>query len=200
MRMSSRRKAPVDILRTCFALAAISALLGMAGCAGAPPQDFDLHAASAHVRALRAASIYIDLPTAAPPLDSEMLVVREGGDRLTCLHGAQWADRLTLLVQNRAMQTFENAGLLGKLHVSGEAAQVRLALAIRRFDIDAPTRQARVEIAAQLVGPGGRIIAARIFSASEPIAEIAGAEPPQALDRALGRILPQLVGWAAVSS
>ncbi len=61
-------------------------------------------------------------------------------------------------------------------------------------------RQARVEIAAQLVAGNGRIIAARIFSASEPVAAIAGAEPPQALDRALGRLLPQLVGWAAAAS
>ena len=44
---------------------------------------------------------------------------------------------------------------------------------------------------------GGATSAARIFTASEPVAEIAGAEPPQALDRALGRVLPQIVAWTA---
>lgn len=204
MRMVSRLKASVELVKlgdVAQTLAAtLAATLVLAGCAGAPQQNFDLHAAPAHVRALRAAGIYVDLPTAAPPLDSDLLVVREGGDLLTRLPGAQWADRLTLLVQNRTTQTFQNAGMLGKLHSSAEAADVRLEMAIRRFDVDAPTRLARVEIAAQLVTGSGRIIAARIFSASEPVAAIAGAEPPQALDRALGRILRQLVDWAAAAS
>ncbi len=126
--------------------------------------------------------------------------MRDGDDRLSSLAGAQWVDRLTALVQSRTVQTFQNAGLLGKLRASGEPANYRLSLAIQRFDIDAPQRLARVEIAAQLVSDGGKVRAAKIFSASEPVAQISGAYPPVALDGALGRVLPQIVAWAAAAS
>ncbi len=174
-------------------------LLALAGCASAPPQNFGLHAAE--IRPLRArGSIVVDMPTAAPPLGGDLLVVREAGDRLTSLAGAQWATSLPLLVQDRTVQTFQNAGLSRALRGPDETADYRLAMMIRRFDIDAPTRTARVEIAAQLVVSGsGRVAAAKIFSASTPVAEIAGAEPPRALDQALGRVLPQIVAWAAAN-
>jgi ABC-type uncharacterized transport system auxiliary subunit len=191
MRIISRCKASIKLQAAAGALT-----LGLAGCASPERQSFDLHAPQASARAFRVA-ISIDAPTAAPPLDGELLVVREGGDHLSSLAGAQWAARLTSLVQDRALQTFQNAGLAGRVRGSGEPAAYRLALDIRRFDIDATTRQARVEIAAKLVTDAGGISAARIFGASEPVAEIAGAEPPQALDRALGRVLPQIVAWAA---
>ena len=104
-----------------------------------------------------------------------LIVVRESGDRLSSLPGGQWAARLTLLVQNRMIQSFENAGLAGSVRTDGAPADKRLALDIRRFDIQAPMREARVEISARLVAESsGRTVAAKIFSASQPVAEIAG--------------------------
>jgi phospholipid/cholesterol/gamma-HCH transport system substrate-binding protein len=168
----------------------------LSGCASTDGQSFDLHAAQVGALSSRAV-LSIDAPTAAPPLDGDLLVVRESGDRLSTLAGAQWAGRLTALVGDRTFQTFQNAGLGGRVRASGEAATYRLTLDIRRFDIDATTRQARVQIAANLVRDGGAIAAARIFDASEPVAEISGVEPPLALDRAFARVLPQIVAWAA---
>jgi cholesterol transport system auxiliary component len=55
-----------------------------------------------------------------------------------------------------------------------------------------------VEISARLVAESsGRTVAAKIFSASEPVAEIAGAAPALALDRAFGQVSRQIVVWAA---
>jgi cholesterol transport system auxiliary component len=137
-------------------------------------------------------------PNAAPPLDGDLIVVRESGDRLSALGGAQWVDRLTLLVQSRMIESFENAGLARFVRGDGVSADKRLALEIRRFDIDADSRVARVDISARLVSDStGATDAAKIFSASEPVADIAGAEPPVALDRAFGRVSRQIVAWAA---
>ncbi len=190
VRVNLRRKASIGFLAATG--------LALAGCASAP-QNYDLHAAAARAHAARG-TISVDLPTAATPLDGTFIVVRDGDDRLSSLAGAQWVDRLTALVQSRTVQTFQNAGLLGKLRASGEPANYRLSLAIQRFDIDAPQRLARVEIAAQLVSDGGKVRAAKIFSASEPVAQISGAYPPVALDDALGQVLPQIVTWAAAAS
>ena len=198
-RIISRRRASIGVLATSGHLVASGLLaLALAGCASTP-QNYDLTAAAAHARLPRG-TITVDVPTAATPLDGQLIVVREVDDRLASLGGAQWADRLTALVQSRMIETFENAGLLRKMRPSGQPADYRLVLAIRRFDIDAPQRLARVEIAVQLVSDGGQVRAAKIFSASEPVAEIAGAVPPLALNAALGQVLPQIVAWAVAAS
>ena len=172
----------------------LSSLL-LAGCASAP-QVYDLRPASAAARIARG-NISVGIPTVAPPLDTDLVVVSESGDSFARLPDARWADRLPYLVQNRTVETFQNAGLLPRLRSPGEPSAASLALAVRRFDIDATRRVAQVEIAAQIVTASGQVVAAKIFSASEPVGEIAAPEAVQALDRAFGRILPQLVGWAA---
>lgn len=170
--------------------------LALGGCASAP-QAYGLHSATSHALAARG-SLSVPQPDAAPPLDGNLIVVRESDDRLTSLAGAQWAARLTLLVQNRLIQSFENAGLAAKVRGDGAPADRKLALDIRRFDIDAPTREGRVEISARLVAESsGQTVAAKIFSASEPVAEIAGPEPALALDRAFGQVSRQIVVWAS---
>ncbi len=170
--------------------AAVLWTMALSGCASAPPPSYDLHAASGAIHGARGVSV--DLPDAATPLDSDLVVVREAGDRVSSLAGAQWADRLTLLVRSRMIDSFARAGVR-----AGAATNYRLALEISRFDIDAPTRTAQVKISARLAAEGGGVVSARIFSASEPVGEIAGSEPPQALDRAFGRVLPQIVAWAS---
>jgi cholesterol transport system auxiliary component len=174
--------------------AAFALLLALAGCAGEAPTSYDLHA-SAVARLSMRGSLAVDRPTAEAPLDSDLIVIRAPQNQLASLGGAQWADRLGPLLRSRLQLAFENAGLLRNLRRPGEPADLRLVLDIRRFDIDAGAREARVEIAAQLVSERGGVVAAKIFAASEPLGEIAGAEPALALDRAFGRLQPQLVAW-----
>lgn len=182
--------------RASGALVFAAALLALAGCVSAPLPAYNLQ--PTHVRApSRGASLSIDFPTAAPPLGSDLIVMREDGDRFARLPGARWVDQLPALVQNRALQSFENAGLARIVRANGGPAQQRLALEIRRFDIDSPTRTAKVEISARLLSEGGRIVAARVFAATQPVVEIAGSEPPWALDKAFGEVMAQIVGWTA---
>jgi cholesterol transport system auxiliary component len=170
--------------------------MALGGCAS-PPQAYGLQPATSRALSARG-TLAIPQPDAAPPLDSDLIVVRESGDRLSSLPGGQWAARLTRLVQNRMVQSFENAGLAGSVRTDGSPADNRLLLDIRRFDIDAPIHEARVEISARLIAESsGRTVAAKIFSASQPVAEIAGAEPALALDRAFGQVSRQIVVWAA---
>jgi cholesterol transport system auxiliary component len=178
-------------------VAAVGVLtMALGGCASAP-QAYGLQPATSRPLHARG-TLAIPQPDAAPPLDSDLIVVRESGDRLSSLPGGQWAARLTRLVQNRLIQSFENAGLAGSVRTDGAPADRRLMLDIRRFDIEAPTHEARVEIAARLVAESsGRTVEAKIFSASQPVADIAGAEPALALDRAFGQVSRQIVVWAA---
>lgn len=191
MRGKDRRR------QTSFVGAVVLAF-GLAGCASvASSQSFDLHAAQARAKPSRAKFV-IETPTAASPLDGDLIVVRGRDGSLSRVPTVRWADRLPSLLQGRTIQTFENAGLARQIMVSGEPGDYRLRLMVRRFDIDAATRSANVELTARLVSEtSGQVVAAKVFSASEPVPEIAGAIPPQALDRALGAVLSQMVAWAA---
>jgi len=163
----------VRFLSLCLAFA-------LAGCASAP-KNYDLSAAAPG--RLAHGVLALDLARVDPPFDSGAIVIRTAAG-LTQLGGAQWADDLPRLARARIAESLENAGWR-----VDEVGAVRLRAEIRRFEIDATTREARVELAAQLAG------GARLFAASEPVAEISGAEPAQALDRAFGRVLAELARW-----
>jgi cholesterol transport system auxiliary component len=172
--------------------------LALGGCASlaAPPQSFDLHSAQPKARR---SSLRLAVETqAVTPFDSDLIVVRGLDDSLSRAPGAVWADKLPVLVQSRTIESFENAGLARQIVSLPQSGDYVLRLSIRRFDVSAATRMAEVDIAARLVpASGGEAVAAKIFSASEPVGEIAGAAPAMALDRALGSVLRQIIPWAA---
>jgi cholesterol transport system auxiliary component len=197
LRAHNRRR----FLKAGLAAGAVVLAAGLSGCASlAPaPQSYDLSAA--HVRARAAsATIYVAAPSAVPPLDGDLIVVRGPDGGLSRVPGARWADRLPALVQSRVAQSFENAGLVRQVAVSGEGAAYNLALEIRRFDIDATTRVAEVVVTARLIANGGGgTVAARVFSASEPIGEISGGTAAVALGGAAAKVFGEIVSWAAAS-
>lgn len=192
-RTGRRRRKPASL----SALAAVVAL-GLSGCASlVAPQRYDLRAAPARAHP-SGATFSVPSPTAYVPLDSELIVVRGADGSLSRVPGAEWADRLPSLLQGRIVQTFENAGLARQVAAADGSAQYALRVEVRRFDIDAATRMAQAELTARLVAQdGGRTVAAKIFSASEPVGDIAGAAPAMALDGALAEVLARMIPWAA---
>ncbi|MCW2273668.1 ABC-type uncharacterized transport system auxiliary subunit [Rhodoblastus acidophilus] len=155
--------------------------LALSGCA-ATPRSYDLSAAPG--RSLARGTLALDIVRVEPPFDGDAIVIRTT-DGLERLGGAQWADGLPRLARSRVAESLENAGWR-----VGDLGGVRLRVEIRRFEIDSLTREARVELAAQFAGG-----AARVFVASEPVAEISGAQPAMALDRAFTRVLGDLARW-----
>ncbi len=181
-----------------FSPMAVAIALGLSGCANlVTPERFDIHAASARARS-SGATFVVPTPTAYAPLDSELIVVRGADGSLSRVPGVEWADRPPALLQARIVQTFENAGLVRQIVVGGGSAEYALRVDLRRFDVDAASHSATVEMTARLVAEnGGRIVAAKIFSASEPVGEIAGAAPATALNGALAGVLSRMIPWAA---
>ena len=104
--MAKFRKARV--LRLCLGL---GAALAVASCGGAPPETFDLSAASVPGAHRLRAQIAIREPVASLDLDGQRILVRTGPETVAYLSGAQWSDRLPVLVQTRLVQTFQNAHL-----------------------------------------------------------------------------------------
>lgn len=184
-----------------FATAALALFLALdlAACGGgASLQSFDLSAAQApSTRPLRA-SLTVREPLSPLAFDSRRIVVRSGPNALAYLPGAQWSDRLPLLVQSRLAETFQNAHLFRTVERASKPADYALELEIRRFEIDAPADQAVVEIAATIAsGRDGRIIAAQSFKHAEPAGGVTGPQAAAALDKALSAVMAQIVAFTA---
>lgn len=176
-------------------------VLGLAGCAGAPPETYDLTAPPVGLPVLRPhGQLVVSEPVASAALDSERIVVRPHADQVAYLTGAQWSDRLPALIQTRLIQTFENAKMIRSVGRPGDrlAANVTLESEIRSFEIDVEPHEASVEISAKLVaGLSGKVVAAEVFTARVPVSSASAATAAPALDAALGDVLKQIVAWAS---
>jgi cholesterol transport system auxiliary component len=179
---------------------AVAAVLVVAACAGAPPETFDLAAASLPPAHKLRAQIAVREPIASLDLDSQRILVRTGPETVAYLAGAQWSDRLPALVQTRLVQTFQNARLLQSVARSGTgvAADYNLELDIRAFELDVGGAQANVDIAVKIVAAvSGRVVAARIFKTHVPAAGAGGREVSSALNAALSAVMAQIVAFTS---
>lgn len=180
--------------------AAFALSVALAGCSGSPLLTYDLTAPREPPARVIGLQIVVSEPAAVAPLDADRIVVRSPTQGLTVLPGAQWSDRLPELVQSRIIQAFENARLLKAVGRPSDrlVPDYNLISEIRRFEIDAASGEAIVEIAVKLVGDrSGRIAAARVFEARAPSGAANGAEASAALDRAMTQVLRELVAWTA---
>lgn len=183
-------------------LIAVAAAFALTACSsGAVPTTYDLSAPRSDASGPLSArgQLIVAEPRAVQALDSERILVREATGAISFLGGGQWSDRVPRLVQARLIQTFENVGRRAAVARPGErlVADYQLNTDIRSFQIASATGTAEIEISAQLVNDrSGRVAAARIFRASEPVASVDAGNAAAALDRALGRILIEIVRWS----
>jgi cholesterol transport system auxiliary component len=179
------------------------AAFGLGACGGgSAPITYDLTAPRDFGRAAGGRShLVIAEPTATQALDSERVIVRDSTGAISFLGGVQWADRLTKLVQTRMIQTFENGARIGTVGRPGDrvVADWQLNMDIRSFAVDAASGEAVVEITAKLVNDRtGKVGAARLFSARQPVGSIDGPQAARSLDEAMGRVLVDIARWTRV--
>ncbi len=186
--------------RTAAAPVYVLALAGfLAACSSSPQRTtFDLTAPGDVARTSRSGvQIVVNEPTALQALDSDRILVREGG-ALSYLPDAQWSDRLPKLFQVRLIQTFENASRLGRVGRPGDrtVADLSLTADIRNFGIDTLTSQAVVEVTVRVISDRtGRVESAKAFTARTPVASMSGASAAAALDQAMSQVLRDIVRW-----
>jgi cholesterol transport system auxiliary component len=191
-------------LRLAVATTVAAAVAGCALLFPAPtPATYDLAAPTAFTatRGGVRGVLVVAAPTALQILDSQRMVVRSAGGQISYIAGAQWPDRLSSLVQARIIEAFENAGQQRAVGRPSDRLQANYDLVsdIRSFDISVGTAgaQAEVSIAAKIVSdPGGRVIAAQVFSANAPVRSVDGPGAAAGLQQALKTVLAQVVAWA----
>ncbi len=189
-----------------FRFAAGVLVLSLAGCAAlpgggpAPLDTFDLSAPSVSARGRSSRQVLIAQPAALKALDSQNIVVRTGAHSIEYLKGAQWADRLPLIVQARLAETFQRSGSFAGVGTPGEglAIDYQVITEIRAFGVRADKGGvAEVVIFARLLNDrNGEVRAAREFSASAPVSGSGNQAYVGALDRAFGKVATEIVNWA----
>ena len=131
--------------------------------------------------------------------DTQRLLMRSADGKYSNVEGAEWADNLPKLVQAKIVQSFENARQLKSVSrpIDQVEPEYRLELSIRGFQIvPGQTPSALVELAARLVGEKG-VKDARIFTATEPVANMQAEQVAAALNKAFTKAAKDLVAWTA---
>ncbi|MDR7032273.1 cholesterol transport system auxiliary component [Mesorhizobium sp. BE184] len=179
--------------------------LGMAGCAAlpgggpAPLDTFELSAPSVEVRSHSRRQILIAEPSALKALDGQNIVIKTGNRAIQYLKGAQWADRLPLIVQARLAETFQRSGSFAGVGKPGEglAIDYQVITEVRSFEIRADRgEQAQVELFVRLLNDrNGEVRASRTFTASAPVSGGGNQAYVAALDNAFGQAAQDIVRW-----
>ncbi|MER9893026.1 ABC-type transport auxiliary lipoprotein family protein [Mesorhizobium sp. M0119] len=165
----------------------------------APLDTFELSAPSLEARAHSRRQILIAQPSALKALDSQNIVIKPSPRSIQYLKGAQWADRLPMIVQARLAETFQRSGSFTGVGKPGEglAIDYQVIVEIRSFEVRVDGGEhAEVELFVRLLNDrNGEVRASKTFSALAPVSGGGNQAYVGALDAAFGDAAGQIVRW-----
>jgi len=185
----------------------LALVLTLAGCAAlpgggpAPLDTFELSAPTVQAKRHSRRQILIAQPSALKALDGQNIVIKTGPGAIQYLKGAQWADRLPLIVQARLAETFQRSNAFAGVGKPGEglAIDYQVIAEIRSFEVRVNGGEhAEVDLFVRILNDrNGEVAAQREFTASAPVAGGGNAAYIAALDRAFGDAASGIVRWTA---
>lgn len=189
-----------------FRLSAIALALLAAGCAAlpgggpAPLDTFELSAPEGPAKqAPGSTQILIAEPTALKSLDTQNIVIAPTPASIEYLDGAQWADRLPRVVQDRLAEAFENAGGFAGVGKPGQglAIDYQVIVEIRAFEVrvNGGTTANVVLFVKLLNDRNGTVRAIREFEATAPVSGTGNDAYVAALDAAFREAAAEIVSW-----
>ena len=146
--------------------------------------------------------LVIPEPTAIIQLDAQTIVVRPSKDESPLAAGPRWADNLSRLLQEKIVQSFENAGQQDQVSRNADAvtAEFQLLVDIRSFQlITQPAPVAEVELSLKLVDNAGHILDARVLQFTAPAKSGETPDAVAAFNEALASALKDLVTWVSTT-
>ncbi|HEU0017947.1 MAG TPA: MlaD family protein [Methyloceanibacter sp.] len=139
-------------------------------------------------------------PSALLALNSDKIKVRPAeGAESSDIPDARWSDNIPILLQEKFIQSFENAGYSQAVSRprDGFEAGYQLVLNIRSFSlVSGAEPSGELEFEAKILGPGGKIIAAKAFHTTAPASGTDAAAAAAALNKAFATAATELVPWA----
>ena len=201
------RPTATALLRVPLRLAALAALLALAGC-GVLPKNAPIALYRPEPRvAIDPAwptvdwQLQIARPVADDSSDSARILVRPRAGELQVYKGAAWTQAAPDIVHDAMMRAFTDSGRFAGVARRGEGVSPRyeLLLDLRRFEsdyADGSTPTARIAIGARLVhNVDNRIVASRVFEADVPAEGTEVARINRAFEQGLGDVSSRMIGW-----
>jgi phospholipid/cholesterol/gamma-HCH transport system substrate-binding protein len=143
-------------------------------------------------------SIVVTDPTAVVVLQTQRILARSKDGEITQLGDAQWSDTLPKLIQEKIIQSFENAGFLASVlpPVDQVTANYRLLVDLRSFAVVSnPDPTADIEFSVKILAEDGHVVGAKIFHAMVPPKDMETASLVAAFNQAFGQAAGELVAW-----
>jgi len=140
-------------------------------------------------------------PSALLAVNSDKIHVRPAdAAETTDIPDAKWTDNVPILLQEKIIQTFENAGYSQAVSRprDGFDAAFQLVLDIRSFSlVSGATPEGELSFEAKILGPGGKIVAAKAFHTTAPAPGTDAPGAAAALNAAFAKAASELVPWVA---
>jgi phospholipid/cholesterol/gamma-HCH transport system substrate-binding protein len=178
----------------------VAGLERMTGASSPPPKTvYNLQAAAAPAdpgKPLKG-QLVIPEPSTVVMFDTQRIMFSPANDSAEFAN-AQWADTIPRLLQARLIQSFENYDIAHSPLRSADGVEVdyQLLIDIREFQVEAggqPT--AKIAFSARLLNKQGKVAAARVFSASQPIDKVDVPSVVAAFDSAFATVTRELIAW-----
>ncbi|MGH6826032.1 ABC-type transport auxiliary lipoprotein family protein [Methyloceanibacter sp.] len=139
-------------------------------------------------------------PSALLALNSDKIKMRPAdGAESSDIPDARWSDNIPILLQEKFIQSFENAGYSSAVSRprDGFEAAYQLLLDIRSFSlVTGAEPHGELEFEAKILGPGGKIIVAKSFQTTAPATGTDAPAAAASLNQAFAKAASELVPWA----
>jgi phospholipid/cholesterol/gamma-HCH transport system substrate-binding protein len=137
-------------------------------------------------------------PASLIMFETRKILARPSGSEDPSFAGAEWGDSTPKLVQEKVIQTFENAGFAVARPSENVTAENQLFLDLRKFQLSASAvPSAEVEFGAKIVSTDGRLLGTRVFACSLAPKSVNAAGTVEALNEAFSKCAIELVQWTA---
>lgn len=192
---------PVRVALICAYAGTLTACAALLGGGPAPLDTYELNAPDQASRGRSSrVQVLIAEPSALKSLDGQNVVIRPADGSIQFLKGAQWADRLPLVVQARLADAFQKSGAFGGVGKPGEglAIDYQIVTEVRAFEVNVGGNEvAHVELFVRILNDrNGVVRASKVFRADAAVSGKANKDYIAGLDAAFRDAAGDIVRWA----
>jgi phospholipid/cholesterol/gamma-HCH transport system substrate-binding protein len=177
----------------------VAGLERMTGTSTPPPKTvYNLQAAAAPATSgpQLKGQLVLPEPSTVTAYDTQRILFSPASDSAEFAN-AQWADTIPRLLQARLIQSFENYDIAHAplRSADGVDADYQLLIDIREFQVAAGAQPvAKIAFSARLLKQG-KVVAARVFDAGQPVDKIDPAGTVAAFNAAFAVVARDLIAW-----